>query len=373
MIRNTVAVIAQSNASSGLSGYLCESLERHGHGIVLIDVLASKWFKLWPVIQSMRRNREAMWKARWENMLFSSRAWTRNTRRNGRLLNRKSGEYRHILQVGGYYFPHPDYRNMPYYLFITYPMILCYRDGIKPWIPPRQDRQVFLDLERELYQHAAHIFVNAAYVRTSLMEDYGVAPDRITVTGLGVNPFFLQNTPATITPEFTHDLLFVGYDFGYKGGADVLEALNIARKEIPDLTLTVVGPGPDQVPETPGVHLTGRIRDQAQLLEHYRKADLFVMPSLCDSFGFVFLEAMSQGVPCIGADLNAMPEIIRDGETGYVVPVRDPEALADALLRYYADPANRQRMGRAALERVRGVYTWDRVADRMKPFLGGGG
>lgn len=86
------------------------------------------------------------------------------------------------------------------------------------------------------------------------------------------------------------------------------------------------------------------------------------MPSLRDSFGYVFLEAMTQGVPCIGTDLNAMPEIVQDGKTGYIVPLRDPQALADEILRYYADEENRQRMGQAALERVKQRYTWDRVA-----------
>ena len=117
----------------------------------------------------------------------------------------------------------------------------------------------------------------------------------------------------------------------------------------------------------------GQIQSREELRRLYRASDLFVMPSLRDSFGFVFLEAMTQGVPCIGTNLNAMPEIIQDGETGYIVPVHDPEALAAAILRYYKDPSNRQRMGRAGQQRVVETYTWEKVAATMLPYLRGAG
>jgi glycosyltransferase involved in cell wall biosynthesis len=65
------------------------------------------------------------------------------------------------------------------------------------------------------------------------------------------------------------------------------------------------------------------------LINLYRQSDLLVMPSLRDSFGFVFLEAMIQGVPCIGTNINAMPEIIEDAKTGYIVPVRDPRCAGE--------------------------------------------
>lgn len=362
---NAVDLVAQIDVSSGLVRYLEEALARQQVTVRRIDCRSRKRYKAWPALKCFHFNRQEWLKRRWEQAYFSVEAWHRNTRRNGRLLGDPPDAERRILQVGGCYFPHPRYREIPYHLFITYPMILCYRDRTKPWIPPPEDREAFLALESDLYQQAAGIFVNAGYVKQSLVEDYRVAEDRITVTGLGVNPYFLDRPPENIPTSCRHNLLFVGYDFGYKGGADLLAAFAIARESIPELTLTVVGPGADQVPTTPGVQRTGLIRDRNALLACYREADLFVMPSLCDSFGFVFLEAMTQGVPCIGTDLNAMPEIIAHEHTGYVVPVRNPRVLADAILRFYAEPENRLRMGRASLERVRLHYTWEHVVKKM--------
>lgn len=73
-------VVTQPRASSGLGGYLIEALLQQGAAVDVVDALASKPHKLWPVLQSVRLDREAMWKARWENMLFSSWAWRRNAR-----------------------------------------------------------------------------------------------------------------------------------------------------------------------------------------------------------------------------------------------------------------------------------------------------
>lgn len=355
-------MIAQAHASSGLARQLKDGLTKAGTAVQMVDCRAKAIHKIWPALKCFHPDRTTWLRRRWELGIFSVDAWRRNTRMNGKLLQKSGGDKLPILQVGANYFPHPGYREMKYHLFITYPMILCYRDKVKPWVPPVKDRDAFLELEKDLYQHAAHIFVNAGYVRKSLERDYGVCGGCITVTGLGVDDYFLENAPEVIPSSFTHNILFVGYDFGYKGGHDLLEAFKQAKKVIPDLTLTVVGPGPSQVPAAEGVRVWGRQQEKSNLLSLYRDADLFVMPSLCDSFGFVFLEAMSQGVPCIGTDLNAMPEIIQHGETGYIVPLRSPEAIASAIMAYYRDPANRGRMGRAARDAVTARYTWRQVA-----------
>jgi len=91
------------------------------------------------------------------------------------------------------------------------------------------------------------------------------------------------------------------------------------------------------------------------------------MPSLRDSFGFVFLEAMSQGVPCIGTTINAMPEII--GDSGFVVAPDDADALAACIFEFYANPENRRVLGSRALARVRERFTWSGVIARMVQMM----
>jgi glycosyltransferase involved in cell wall biosynthesis len=185
-----------------------------------------------------------------------------------------------------------------------------------------------------------------------------------------VHPFYLEHPPLSVPDRFTETCVFVGWDFGMKGGDVLLKAFAAARKHRPSLRLVIAGPPADSIATQPGVEAVGPLPSREALLALYRRADLFVMPSLRDSFGFVFLEAMSQGVPCIGCDFNAMPEIIEDGVSGLLTPLGNAEALADTMLRYYADEANRRTMGEAALTRVRERFTWPLVARRIVEGMG---
>ena len=97
---------------------------------------------------------------------------------------------------------------------------------------------------------------------------------------------------------------------------------------------------------------------QSQVLEHYRAADLFVLPCRIaadgdrDGLPNVLVEAQSQGLACLSTNISAIPELIEDGETGILVEADDAEALASALARLIGNPNQRMRLARAAAERV---------------------
>lgn len=359
-----LTLIANPKASSGLGGFVGEALREAGCNVRMINAAGSKWDKLWPVMRSWRWNREAMWRARWENLVFSSWAWDRNTRRIGYMLDQAGSLSAPILMVGKEYYPHPRYREISYMVLIHTNMRCCLREG-KPWVPPRHDIERFLERETNLYRHAVRVLVGATYLKESLVKEYGVDHRRVSVIGGGAHPYFEQHAVERVPDRFSGKLLFVGWDFGMKGGRYLLEAFAVARRTRPGLELRIVGPDASQWVEQPGVRWLGAVNSKQQLLELYRESDALVMPSLCDSFGFVFLEAMTQGLPCMGTEVNAMPEIIEHGKTGYVVTVRDSAALAKAMLDFYRDDRNRASMGAAALRRVKSTYTWRRVAHEI--------
>ena len=354
-----------------MGGYLAQAFSAADADVRIVDALDSKAHKLWPVLRSIRCTRKSHWRARWENTLYSSWAWRRNSRRNVRLLARINNPAARLLQVGKEYFPHAPDGNANYDLFILYTMKLSLADGVTPWLPPPRDQSSFLDLETRLYRNARYVFTGGAYVKDHLAADYGVRPECIHAVGGGAHPDYVRNAVEEVATLWSHQMVFVGWDFGMKGGPDLLTAFRLARAERPELRLVVVGPDAAQQVDEPGVTWLGSVRARRELIRIYRESDLFVMPSLRDSFGFVFLEAMTQGVPCIGTDLNAMPEIIQDGVTGYIVPPRDPEGLAAAILRFYKDPENRYRMGMASRQHVLDSYTWSSVAQRMWPYVFG--
>jgi glycosyltransferase involved in cell wall biosynthesis len=225
-----------------------------------------------------------------------------------------------------------------------------------------------LRFERRVYDGLDLIMPISEWLRASFIEDFGQSPDRVVAVGAGAN---LDAIPDPVTRgDGPARFLFVGKDFPRKGGETLLAAFAGVRAEHPDAELWIVGPPSDPAPGRPGVVFHGQIdrRDptgDARLLSLYRTATAFAMPSIYEPFGFVFLEAMAWSLPCLGTTACAMPEIIDDGRTGFVVPPSDADALGDRMSRLAADPAAAAGMGRAGRERFLERYTWDVVAGRV--------
>lgn len=224
--------------------------------------------------------------------------------------------------------------------------------------------------ERRVYQGAAHIFTMSELVRSSMIRDFGVPGERVTTVYSGANLDATACRPRTLSPGAAPTILFVGRFWESKGGPQVLEAFQLARQQVPDLRLRVVGCTPP-IGEAPGVEVVGRIDKSApggveRMLSMYREADLFCMPSRFDAFGIVFVEAMLHGVACIGARHAAMPEIIAEGDTGWCVPIGDAGMLRDRFVEAFADRGVLARMGQRGRDRALKLFTWDAVTERMQ-------
>jgi D-inositol-3-phosphate glycosyltransferase len=110
-------------------------------------------------------------------------------------------------------------------------------------------------------------------------------------------------------------------------------------------------------------------KDHSQLPTYYSAAEALLMPSDYESFGMVALEAMAAGTPVIASNVGGLAYLVRDGETGYLVPVRDEVALAARMRDILSDGALRERMGQAAHERAQ-LYDWSCVAEQVLGVLG---
>jgi glycosyltransferase involved in cell wall biosynthesis len=101
-----------------------------------------------------------------------------------------------------------------------------------------------------------------------------------------------------------------------------------------------------------------------QLASEYVSAQCFCLPSVQEGFGIVFLEAMAAGLPVVACRAAAVPEVVVDGQTGVLVPPRDPAALADALATLLGRSDRARELGAAGRRRVP-AFTPERVAERF--------
>jgi glycosyltransferase involved in cell wall biosynthesis len=152
-------------------------------------------------------------------------------------------------------------------------------------------------------------------------------------------------------------VLFLGGDFPRKGGADLLAAWRAGEfGTSAELHIGTDWPIPPRdVPPNTVLH-RGIRAYTPEWSALWSAADVFVLPTTGEAFGVVFQEAAAAGIPSVGTNLNAVPEIVIAGETGMLIPVHDVRALTAALRQLIADADLRRRMGIAARARAARVY-----------------
>ena len=146
------------------------------------------------------------------------------------------------------------------------------------------------------------------------------------------------------------NVLFIGGDFKRKGGEDLLDVfLNRFADDsvLHIVTLDVINCN------HPNVHIYNDVKAYSDAwLQLYRQADVFVMPTYGDAFGLVFIEAMAFGLPVIASKLIQTTEIVKEGETGFLITPGDRQALGDTLQVLIDNPSLGRQMGKRARQVV---------------------
>ncbi|MGH9366506.1 MAG: glycosyltransferase family 4 protein [Thermoanaerobaculia bacterium] len=228
--------------------------------------------------------------------------------------------------------------------------------------------------ERLNARRADVVIAPSRYSADVARREYGVAASRIVVVP---EPLELERWTALFAaaaprPRGGPAILCVARMYPRKRIGDLLEASALLRRRIPAARVRIIGKGPEWE-DVVRLHATLELGDVVALLgdvsrerlaEEYVSTDIFCLPSLQESFGIVFLEAMAAGLPVVACRAAAIPEVVEDGVTGLLVPPRDPEALAGALVALAADPGRARAMGDAGRRAV-AAYTPERVAARF--------
>ena len=203
------------------------------------------------------------------------------------------------------------------------------------------------------FRRAAHIVTWSEWAKRGLVADYRVEAARITVIapGVDVGRWAAPGRDEGVSGPIR--VLFVGGDLERKGGRLLLEAARRLRAEqaergdIPAFEICLVTPTPVDEEEGLVVH-AGLTANSPELIEQYHLADIFCLPTQGDCLPMVLAEAGAAGLPLISTDVGAISEIVRDGETGCLIPPDDLDALVGALRKLLVDAAFRRSCGTEA-------------------------
>lgn len=223
------------------------------------------------------------------------------------------------------------------------------------------DRTLMRALVPRAVRRSRVVLTVSEFSKADLVDCYGVAPDKVVVTPNGVDAAFTPDGPRYDAPPY---LLFVGALQPRKNPVLMLEAF--ARLD-GDLRLLMVGPAKSGTAEVHASVDRLGLRDRVELLGHvdratlaalYRSAECFVFPSSYEGFGLPLLEAMASGTPVVAADTTSLPEVA--GDAAVLVPLSDPQVLADGITTALAQRDRLVEAGRARAAR----FTWAALTDR---------
>jgi len=257
-----------------------------------------------------------------------------------------------LFDAGSKAVPHFVYTDHTYLANRRYPVPA-------PMFPASQEWKC---LEASLYQQAAIVFVTSNFCVASLTQDYGLNKASVVCIFSGCNVRPSEEPPA----REAHTILFVGLEWERKGGPELVEAFRQVKKEIPGARLLVAGCRPSLGID--GMEELGKLPlDEVRRL--YMQATLFCLPSIREPSATVLMEAAAFGLPVISTDVGGTSDRVVHGETGWLVPPRDTDALTCALLEALRHPEEARRRGAQGKKRYFAHFRWDEVGVKMETMI----
>jgi len=227
---------------------------------------------------------------------------------------------------------------------------------------------------------ARRVFTPSQYLRR-IVVGWGIPGERV-----GVIPNPVPDVPALAQrDDVRRELGMNGPTLGFAGRLMAAKALGLALSalaDVPNVALVVVGDGPDRAAleqRASELGLDGRVRftgsrSREEVLRTLYAADAALLSSRWENFPHLVIEALAVGTPVIATAVGGVPEVVRDGENGLLVPSGDAAALAAAIRRLFAEPGLRDRLAAAAAPSVAGLAPealLGRIEDELRKAVAG--
>jgi glycosyltransferase involved in cell wall biosynthesis len=210
--------------------------------------------------------------------------------------------------------------------------------------------------------------INKKYKRDTVVIPNGIELDKFKTELTGLSK--LQT--GSYSSDTDHNIIFVGTLRQIKGVRYLIEAMSIIRLNNPHVKLMIVGDGEEKeylqkltsdLNLNNCVSFVGKVPND-DIPKYMKEADLFVLPSLSESFGIVNIEAMASGLPIVSTNVGGLPYLIKDGINGFLVNPRDPSAIAEKSLLILNDKNLKESISLNNLSEAK-KYSWDYVIERL--------
>lgn len=234
---------------------------------------------------------------------------------------------------------------------------------------------------RFIMNNSDRVTVNSTYTRKKLIHIFPDTSEKVFIIPMGVDlDRIIDRSHDTILRQYSPKkiILTVGRLIDLKGTIYLIEAMPEILKKIPDVLLIIIGAGPEsqkleqrisELGVQEQVIMAGLIeRDRLPL--YYHAADVFVLPSLdldgrTEGLGVVLLEAMAVGCPVIGSNVGGIPDIIADGENGFLVPSRDSLILAEKIIEIVSNRSLADKFRYNGKISIKEKFSWDIIVQNF--------
>jgi glycosyltransferase involved in cell wall biosynthesis len=272
--------------------------------------------------------------------------------------------------------------SVPTYMFHDAPW-LAFKQTYARWDAMPLRGAAFARAEVEAARRTRCVFTGSDWAIEQGMALYDLPRERFAETHLGANWVPSQGRDEllemaaqradSLTHGGTLELLFLGKDWERKGGPLALETAALLHAQGQPVRLHIAGcrpplpAGADKYTSVHGVLDLGNAQHRAHLEQLFVACHFLLVPTQAECFGIVFAEAQAFAVPPVSRRIDALPSIVRDGETGLLFPPDAPSGLyAAALRQFVTNPERYIRMAAAARARYESELTWDHVAAVMQ-------
>ncbi len=214
---------------------------------------------------------------------------------------------------------------------------------------------------------ADHLIVHGIKLKEELLQN-GIDEDIISVINHGDYSFFTKHCKDDV--EEDGSILFFGRIHDYKGLIYLFKALEYIKKDIPHVNVIIAGRGNLEkydhlIKDNSNLEIINRYIEDELVAELFQRASVVVMPYTEGSQSGIIPIAYSFKKPVVVTDVGSIPEVVEDGVTGFIVPPKDPEALANATLAILKNNQLRKEMGSNAHKKMKDELSWDDISKRL--------